>query len=127
MTTLETHKLEQEQTDALKREQYLKDVLITAVEGGTGYWAQVSKYDPDRGTVILWENESDEAEPVPHQVNLGVIERGIRLIFAGQTNIARYIREDVIVNSVDNDYSRGDAETADCIVQVGLFGKLVYG
>lgn len=122
-----TATIDKEHGEALKREQFLKDVLITATEGGTGYWAQVSEYDPDGGTCTYWELTEDEDFTPKHYVTLGVIERGIRRIIAGEVNIARYIREDVIVNSVDNDFVRGDAETADCIVQAGIFGKLVYG
>ncbi len=121
--------IDREQKDALKREQYLKDLLITATEGGTNYWAQVSGYNADEGWATYWEyaEEGDDEGTIRHDLTLGVIERGIRRIIAGEINVARSIREDVIVNSVDNDFVRGDAETADCIVQAGLFGEVRYG
>lgn len=126
MNTLSPHRLEDEQLSAIRRENFLKDVLIGAVEGGTGYWAQVSKYNPDNGTVTLHEFDDDGISE-SHDVTLGTIERGVQRIVTDRELVNRAIREDVIVDSVENYMERGDAETADCIVQVGLFGKLVYG
>lgn len=126
MTTLSPHRLADEQADALKRENFLKDVLITAVEGGTGYWAQVSCYFPDAGRVALHEFDDDGITET-HKVTVGTIETGIKRIIADRELVNRVIREDVIIDSVENEMVRGDSDTADCIVQVGLFGKVVYG
>jgi hypothetical protein len=126
MTTLAPHRLLAEQQDALKREEFLKDVLITAVEGGTGYWAQVSAYFPDEGRVALHEFD-DDGISATHKVTLGTIELGIKTIIEQRSLVNRQIREDVIIDSIENEMGRGDADTADCIVQAGLFGSVVYG
>lgn len=126
MTTLSTDRLADEQEDALKRERFLKDVLITAVEGGTGYWARVSCYFPDAGRVALHEFDDDGITET-HKVTLGTIETGIKRICADRELVNRTIREDCIIDSAENQMVRGDADTADCIVQVGLFGKVIYG
>jgi|DEB0MinimDraft_3_1074331.scaffolds.fasta_scaffold33890_5 hypothetical protein len=103
-------------------EDLYKAILITAVEGGTGYWAQVSGYKPDECRATLHEIEGGDI----HTVNAEVIKRGIEEIAEGG-----------IVNSAITDTCRmreperlalnADAEVADCIVQVGLFGNLIYG
>ena len=40
---------------------------------------------------------------------------------------AAYIREAILMDYVDPDSCRGDAETADVIVQVAMFGEIVFG
>lgn len=129
MSTMSPIQMECEQQDGLKREQFLKDVLITAIEGGVGYWSEAGNYDPENGTVTLWtEGEDDPAEMTTrNDVTTATIERGVRAICENSELVNRTVREDTIIDSVENVMVRGDAETADCIVQIGLFGKLVYG
>lgn len=40
-------------------DEFLKDVLITALEGGIGYWSACSEYKPDAGYAVIHELNDD--------------------------------------------------------------------
>ena len=75
-----------------EREQFLGDIITTAVEGGTGYWAQVSQYqwiddfstdETERGVVAcVGKRVGDEPRAVLHELNdegYGYREEGLVL------------------------------------------------
>jgi hypothetical protein len=103
------------------REQFLKDVLTTAVEGGIQYWANVRIYHPDRV-------ELDDDGGNPHTVTTKTISHGISLARrVGLKSLSGddYVKEWWLAdNGEDGDY---DADIADQILQLGLFEKVVYG
>ena len=105
----------------------LRYLLITAIEGGTGYWAGVLEYDPgERGEsdphaviVDLEEAEGGPWEDAPKiRLDLEFIARGLQLwADAYPDRFQRYV-------AYDFDH---DADDADLIVQFAHFGKPVYG
>lgn len=117
------------------REQFLKDVLITAVEGGINYWSAVSDYDPDAGTVKVHEYEPDEGETdqwgyaeVGVTVDLDSIAKGIGVLNGkGEAWRTGYWAEFWRANRTNGEDGDYDAEIADVIVQTALFGEVVYG
>lgn len=114
------------------------DLFTTALEGGIGYWSQCSKYrwsnedgsEDVRGfiAVIHDADEWDEDEPTTWVVDRKVIARGYQL--AARTPEGLKLRWSVerppfiITKDVDWDF---DADDADMIVQLGLFGRTIYG
>lgn len=129
-----------------KRDQLTHDVFVTAFEGGINYWASVSEYrwstgdgstnDLEGFRGVLHETEEDDKE---HVVDRAVIEKGIRL--AANTEELYALPEharpsrstqllahawvsgsDEAIDDVDFDGCDGDN-----VVQLGLFGKVVYG
>lgn len=117
------------------REQFLKDILITAVEGGINYWSAVSDYDPDNGTVKVHEFEPDTGETDGNGyavegmvVDLDVIAKGIGVLDKkGENWKSGYWAEFWRANRTNGEQGDYDAGTADCIVQAALFGEVVYG
>ena len=111
-------------------EQLLKDVLTTAVEGGITYWvieARKCKRDTDLNvlSIEVTPDEADEAEW--KLIDLDTIFLGIQRILQPEFKINERTRENIrrgISNPEDADF---DADDADCIVQAGLFGEIVYG
>jgi hypothetical protein len=130
-----------------EREQFLADVLTTAVEGGINSWSVTSEYkneysvpvadtfatvhevDPDEGI----EEDEDGYAVRGLRVDIDVIAKGIGVIkgFDYQPNYfgdgGEYWRQFLLAdrtNGSDGDY---DAIVADWIVQAGLFGSIVYG
>ena len=105
----------------------LSDILTTAVEGGTGYWAQCSDYEwsdenPETTQVRLHEIEADHAEyTVGHLVTIDSIAEGLSRMAADK----RYPQFAKMVTQalVEKDY---DAEVADIAVQYAIFGEMVY-
>lgn len=97
--------------------QQLTDIVITAIEGGVNYWAQVSDYDPDNGKATLYEI-GDESEVIGiHKVSTKTIERGLRLALESEHEGIRMIAVTDIPDAVE----------ADIIVQLGLFNEVIYG
>jgi hypothetical protein len=117
-----------------ERKQFLNDVITTAVEGGIGYWSQVSDYhwgDEIETTVRVHELDDDgtpDAIGVP--ITPAKIEDAIKLILTKDSHgdyIHSRIRSNIFEASAENDAGDIDADLADIIVQIAMFGKLVYG
>jgi hypothetical protein len=97
------------------------DIAITAAEGGIGYWSQIEVYRPSRWDgqpftrraevfyrLREWNDEADAWTGTKHVVTTDVIQRGVNLL-----------------NPTEPEYM--DADAADMVIQLGLFGKVVYG
>jgi hypothetical protein len=100
-------------------EEQVKDIVITAVEGGINYWAVVRNYAPDAGTVTVYEMDTDDPRKVTkiHHVTPATIRKGLRLASQSEHEHIRIMAASDIL----------DAEEADVIVQLGLLGEVVYG
>jgi hypothetical protein len=109
-------------TKSPERTEFLSDVLITAVEGGINYWAQVTAYDPDDGRAVVLDEDGDEfvVDGDKLATALGRIRRGeVKYLDA---SVARFITE----ASRENEAGDIDAGLADAIFQVAALGELVY-
>ncbi len=110
-------------TSILVPDEELDYITIAAIEGGTGYWATVLAYSHD-GPVwaTIAENEEVEGDDDSSnwrtwKIDSALIAVGMQLWAEGwPERFARYI---------ENDFDH-DANDADDIVQLGVFGKLVY-
>lgn len=136
-----------------ERKEFLADVITTAVEGGTGYWAQVSQYQwvdtygylteegQDRVHVSVGERNGDEPRATLHELDddesgykpegleltLDVVARGIGRIQRGEVSLSDWYRDRILAASRENDAGQIDAGDADTIVQAGLLGEVRYG
>lgn len=115
-----------------ERQRLLADILIGAVEGGTGYWATVSDYQhsgPANDTsATLHETEPGDGEhPASREVTTETIETGIQAILNPRFRVCTHLRAAITHAHNEGDASGLDAEAADAIVQAGLFGEIVYG
>jgi len=129
-------------------DEFVSDVLITAFDGSVGacwYWAEWS----DGLTPALVANNVDTGHSqrkewtccfITEREEPGVygsktlyavagetIEQGIQRILNDDTLITPYIRQYVLTAVLEGDAGEIDAEAADCIVQIGLFNKIVFG
>lgn len=115
------------------RATFLQDVLVAAVEGGTGYWAQVSGYrwsddNPETGQATFHVLDDDGiASGDRHLVNLETIATGISRIVQNDVQVRADLRAVIAEASRENDGGLVDADAADVIVQAALFGQVVYG
>ena len=137
-------------------DQFLSQVLETAVEGACSYWADISaEYSDDeagKGGVRDFdvsdyvddedadENNGDDGEPLyteasflvskdPSQggtLDLQGVADAIERIANGEAAVPAAIREIIITAVHESDASEIDSEAADCIVQIGLFDEVVY-
>jgi len=116
-----------------EREQFLADIITGAIEGGINYWAATEEYKwdcpaQDTHAVIREVLDFDAPEYGPPVImTLDTIARGIRILLEPGVEISPDIREAVREGNRDNDACYIDADAADCIVQMAIFGKLVFG
>jgi hypothetical protein len=98
-------------------DQFLMDLLCTAVEGGIYYWAAVTDtvridgYEYVEATLVDME-EGEDSEPMTITLDL---------LFLGVQNLIDQYPWRI---SMLDDH---DAEDADVAVQMALFGEVVYG
>jgi len=110
-----------------EREEFLADVMTTAVEGGIGYWSRVRGYKwdcPPAEATVEVQSIDDRKWAV---VTIGTIAKGIGKVFRDEVKINPELRKRIIRASVQNDAGELDASDADAVLQVGIFGEVVYG
>jgi hypothetical protein len=107
-------------------EQRLRDLMCSAVEGGSNYWARFyrSERTPDLDylsvEVVEEEPHSDDTPRFKGRIKAEDLARGLELLGrapfpAAAQHLANFLSE--------ND----DAETADVVLQMTVFGELIYG
>lgn len=114
-----------------ERTDFLAGILVTAVEGGIDYWADVQGYHVagilkdllrDARTQVRDRAESDEWK----HLTLDIIALGISRIKEPGFKINETLRASILLGDVENDAGHIDSEGADVIVQAGLLGEIVY-
>ena len=119
------------------REGFLDDIIITAVEGGINYWALVTKYKHPEGgpaSVIIHETTPSTSgkpvvvKPITRLEIEAAIARILDLSVSDETLGLHASRRDLIRQaSAHNDAGNIDADEADNIMQIAVFGEVVYG
>jgi hypothetical protein len=138
------------ETTVSTRDQLLYDLFVTALEGGIGYWATCSTYhnavpssdrhgqrarsDDDvfgfHAVIHEMDDESAHVSEWPvHRVDRAVLAKGYRLATSKEwrNRLAWSSGEKppfIVTADTDWDFDAGDA---DMVVQLGLFGDVVYG
>lgn len=116
-----------------ERQQFLADIITTAVEGGTGYWAAVSGYKWSEGAATtratLHELNDDETafDGETYKLTIDEIATGIRRITTGEISVNDRIRKAIAQANRENDAGNLDADDADVITQAALLGEIRYG
>lgn len=112
------------------------DEFVTAIEGGINYWSGVHEYDWDRPD---WFAVIEDIEGTEHRVTEDTIRLGFQFLagFRLLADEGQDVRATLRAAARSLMYSGGtdteawegvqDADTADVVVQYGLFGKLIYG
>lgn len=107
-------------------------IYTTALEGGIGYWAIADEYkwqylyedwendivhplEPDQVLVVLSDTEDDHFKD--EQLTPAKIRAGVKLLIEKYPHMYQIL----------DDQFHVDADGADAIVQLGLFGEIVYG
>lgn len=117
-----------------ERKQFILDVFTTAMEGGIGYWSVANSYhyrnrvtDTDDLDGFYADIEDFEDDDKPYKITPDVIVRGLNLIVTGPVTLRSDLMGHILLGNKTNDGGEIDADCADCIVQAGLFGEVVYG
>jgi hypothetical protein len=109
-----------------KCDQFYFDIFVTSMEGGISYWARTTKYvnnNPNFFAVI----EDYEDDGKQHTINKAVIMKGLQAFLDNKVRVRKDITKSVLYGILNKDAYDIDAEIADCIIQAGLFGEVVYG
>lgn len=105
-------------------EKDLKNLLITAVEGNVGYWAEFKDYSYKKGVVTLREHndQRDETKKGPWvKVTTRTMAQGMRLCAKAADNEGGWAFTTWLKDRI------GDALTADIMLQFGALKELKYG
>ena len=123
------------------------DLITTAVEGGINYWASASNYrcpNSDPGATRVTVYEDDDEGKVPHVVDVAKMNETVAKLVAGdfkpfytggyddtyQVRVTALFRRITASGSADLDNDGDydfDAGDADCMLQLAVFGEVVYG
>lgn len=116
--------------------QFVGDVLCTMIESGYGWFAWESQERETAADEVLgWRyraavaveiDEDDGTEGQRRKIDAAVIAEAIgKILTGGPTNS---VLRDCIASAVaEGDPGRIDAEAADCIAQIAVFGEVRYG
>ena len=108
-------------------------IYTTAMEGGIGYWAIANEYkwlylyedwendivhtlEPDQVLVVL--SDTEETDFKDEELTPAKIRAGVKLLIEKYPHLYQIL---------DGDEFHVDANGADAVVQLGLFGEVVYG
>lgn len=120
------------------KEQLLCDLFTTALEGGINYWASVSEYrwedengeDGDNSLdfrAVIHDEESGDPDSLV-TVTIVTMRRGYRLATGEWRKKIHWSSGEappfIVTDDTEWDFDAGDA---DCILQLGVFGEVVYG
>lgn len=104
--------------------QALCDIITTAIEGGSNYWAMPVKADRteegDPKRVELLDREDDFA---PYTVTINDVQAAVRKVQAGDVRVNSTIAEWI----TSGDAGMIDATAADVLMQVACFDEIRYG
>lgn len=116
---------------------FLADCLVVAAEGGVNYWGEVVEYHhhalndraPADVYMIITEHEPSPRDTTggTHLVTIRTMADGIRRLVERQVRMNDTLLDYLTQGVRENDAAYIDADLADCIVQAGVFGELVYG
>jgi hypothetical protein len=125
----------------------LHGIFVTALEGGIGYWSTATSYkwsDEDGEDDLTGfhadifeteevdeeDGEDGEAAVIPtRRIDAQVVARGLIALATSKKGPFRDLCIRILLGgqTADDALCECDADAADAIVQMGLFGELVYG
>jgi hypothetical protein len=114
------------------RDKFLSDILITATEGGINYWAAVFwiMWDAERDVIleVVLQHIDTNGQPCGERLTIKPtdLEAAIAQVINRKVDVADYIWSMVVLGSAANAASEINPVAADALVQVALFGGVIY-
>ena len=108
----------------------MHSVFVTALEGGISYWSECTVYKPgDDGGTGWYAIVTEDGREGRVRIDATTIRNGLRLLLGGTVRVREDIiragwRETTTWNEPTGDL---DAEGADVVVQLGIYGRIIYG
>lgn len=114
-------------------EEFMSDVLTTAIEGGSNYWLKepeaVQKALVKRqrsGPVSISFTWMDAEEPQEKTVDLAALAGAVQRVVS-EGLMRDDLRDSVLHAVASGDAGSIDADGADALLQIAAFGEIVYG
>ncbi|AEY69512.1 hypothetical protein AH2_0001 [Burkholderia phage vB_BceS_AH2] len=124
--------------------QFLRDVLCTAIEGGSNYWARFvglehhdGEHGPEWERVRVKEYGDDDKAQSVREVGLAELAEGVRRVIAGDmtdkaehANVHAAYRAALfaaLIAEPGGNAGDVDANLADIVLQAAALGRIVYG
>jgi hypothetical protein len=113
-------------------EKLLRDIIITACEGGIGYWSQLETYngpaiDEGAGLPLKIREDLDGQYGEWMTLDLEQVALGFQRLVAERPDHPCTRRMVQAIVNYDNGNYDYDADDADAIVQYGVLGSWTYG
>jgi len=109
------------------RIKFLEDIVITAIEGGVNFWADVRDYNYSTPGSVSARIRDSESVGEWEVVNMDTIAKGLGLIRKNNDLVGDVYLGYIKTAESEKDAGIIDADTATAIVEVALFGEVVYG
>lgn len=111
------------------REQFIQDILVTAIDDGIEYWANyqsINRIDKPEDILGWWYESAHilDEDGDSYVIDKNTIIKGINMIVKRNAERDKALILANRTNGYEGDF---DALDADKIVQFGLFGSLIYG
>jgi hypothetical protein len=132
-------------------DEFRRYVFVTAIEGGVNYWAAVLDYDVAGATARLVDTQelpeglaretylnviqrdrhiADLVDQMPahivYPVTVATVAKGFRVLQEPVEHLSDSYRKRVLAAARKRDAVELDSGDADNIIQLGIFGKIVY-
>lgn len=112
----------------------LQDLLTSAIEGGSNYWASFDRveHSGDMGAYVkvwLTEHEASDSrkEPIVRDVTAEDLAKGLQALADVTSDPDKLSEFPAAFKHLNNALDDYDQETADVVLQMTVFGELVYG
>jgi len=118
----------------MEQDEFLADVICTAVEGGIQYWALATGYEwefrsmghkLDYASVVVMPTDDDRNEQ--YSITMDSIREALERIARPVPGMSIADRKAILGSWAVLDAGDIDADLADQIVQVACFGEVIYG
>ena len=111
----------------LVSEEELQDFVSDIIEIGIGYWARIDKSrQPD-----FWDGFDSEAEYLTAYAYRKMKEGMALMLIDREDNIGLFVKLDFIKKVLEGqarfDFENYDADDCDWVMQMAMFGEIIYG
>ena len=108
---------------------FLRDVVITAVEGGIGYWAVCKRYkwEGREFPEVILEPAGEPDEFAVTTLTPELVVAGLQLALQRPSFEANGKKLRILQALAEDDTSQLDCEDCDCIIQLAVLKDVVYG
>lgn len=111
------------------RNEFISDILETALFGAIQYWAtvvKVARNEQDQIIGIALTDHVEEGQQILKVTQVS-INQAIKKVIDPEFEVREDIQDAIARASRRNDAGDIDAEAADVLVQAALFNEIVYG